>query len=177
MDFDAKIKSDLFMPIEGSIDSDLSTSPKRAVVVVEAGCPFAERCKARHRQYPSPFCEHSDRYYESLAGPNTSQCDFEQILCALETLEIWDDWRKVNEPSSGYYDAKSGIWFSSDRVPVTSMSDVRRKLDARIVELGIDQQLLEDWLLGGTQTFLEEQQWRRQNFSTRMNIFRKQVAA
>lgn len=176
MEFDAKIKADLFTTIQGPTDSGLLTSPK--CMVVEDGCTFAQRCRARHRQYPSPFADHDDRYYESLAGPNTSQCDFEQILCALETLDLWDDWRKVNEPSSGYYDSKRGMWFSQPgKIPVTSVFDVRRKLDARIVELGIDQRLLEDWLLGGTQTFLEEQQWRRQGFSTRMNIFRKQVAA
>jgi hypothetical protein len=116
---------------------------------------------------------HRDDYYKSHAGPMTSHWAADSIVFQLYFLGDGSFWTVANSGRAVYNPEKAAfVTRDAARTLLFSILDLRKKLDERISELGIDANLLDAWT-HTPHTIAEGSSFDALSFEQKMATFRK----
>jgi len=156
MGFDPHQQADVFMTVEASTGNvprtakaEPITKPSRVVNQTDAARLFSAKaqCIARSKASsadPNYGFGHAPSYWQDFAGLETSEYRFDHLMFLLGFLKDLKWEHLSHNYRDGGYNRRTGIWTRGDvQIPIQDLKDA---LAQRIVELGISEVLLFEYL-------------------------------
>jgi len=135
--------------------------------------PGAQRLAAKPKTR-EPVIDANTSDYEA-AMKEMRKPEFDHVFALLDLLEepAYMSGRLLD--ILGHYSTREHAFINRDgsRVPLATL---QAAVDARIQELDLDRDLIEEWMSPRYFPAAEEQRWRRQSFEQRIQTFRRGVA-
>jgi hypothetical protein len=176
MAFDPTAKHDVFQIVEGLPGAALAPGKVESAAeqIAELRARAIERSKANTGDWGFG---HSQSYFESLAGEQSSEFDFGTLRTVSKMLmlpglfwrsQVGTHWDWVE----GRYNRKTGCWLSEDQKVSIGIEDFRKAVDERIASLGLSAVMVYAWALSAHSHEDSTAFW-RQSLENRIEQFRR----
>jgi hypothetical protein len=162
----------------GSVEAPAALKAPRGLPIGIVDRKSAEAMAAAQDLKDSEYGFHyPPSHYQDFAGPQSSRNAFQYITWKLYLLEE-PTHRELIEyrTTDDFYNARLGAFTRRGTVTVT-IAQLKQLLADRIQELGVSDEMIDNWNFTSRLPWQESNAWHSQPFEIRMQTFRKAITA